>query len=338
MSKAAFVDEAVIQVRGGKGGNGVASFHRTKRQPKGGPDGGDGGAGGSVFAKASSNITTLVDYVYNKNIKADVGKHGSGNRKHGANGKDTYLKFPLGTEIYDEITGNLHASLLTNDQEIILARGGEGGRGNVTFKTSTNRTPKEFTPGEEGEERVFRLSLRLLADVGLIGLPNAGKSSLLNALSNAHSEVDAYPFTTLRPRLGVVDLEDYSQLLVADIPGIVKGASQDVGLGLRFLRHITRAKILLHLVDISSGDLNKIIDTIEEVNTELLASEHKFETKPTILVLTKTDLLDDKQVKKLTKSIQQQYVDIDVFAVSATKNKGLSKLINQANELVKQCV
>lgn len=336
MPRTAFLDEAVLEINGGCGGNGAASFRRTRRQPLGGPDGGNGGSGGSVFARAAFGISSLADYVTRNRLIAKNGAHGSSNRKHGASGSDTWIKLPIGTDIHDDLTGNLHASLLEDGNEVMLARGGQGGRGNVTFKTSTNRSPRETTLGEDGEQRLFRLSLRLLADVGLIGLPNAGKSTLLNAITNSASATGAYPFTTLRPQLGVVELEDYSQLTFTDIPGIIEGAAEGAGLGLRFLRHITRATVLLHLVDCASCDAATVLEQIAEVATELEHSEKgDLMNKPRILLLAKIDLLEEEQVHKLATLVQAQHPTVPVCCASSVTGVGLSAMIEQAAILVR---
>lgn len=334
MARAAFLDEAVLEVHGGRGGNGIASFLRTRRQPKGGPDGGNGGDGGGVYAQATYSLSSLADYVMTLRRVGGKGSHGGNKKKHGARGSDLWLNLPVGTDIHDVVTGNLHATLLEEGDSVALARGGEGGRGNVTFKSSINRTPYEATPGLNGEERSYRLSLRLLADVGLLGLPNAGKSSFINCVSNASSAIGDYPFTTLRPHLGVVAMEDFSQLTIADIPGIIRGASQGAGLGLRFLRHVTRTKVLLHMVDCCTAEAATVLQHIEVVMDELRqAGITKLLDQHHLLVLTKIDLLDDAQVAKLMQVIRQNHPDKKVSCISAHSGFGVKQLLREAAKL-----
>ena len=280
MGRSAFLDETIIEVEGGRGGNGSASFLRTRRQPKGGPDGGNGGDGGDVYAVADGSVNSLYDFITKHKFQAQEGGHGGSKKCHGHDGGDLYLKMPVGTDIRDEVTGALHASLLDAGEQVLLVKGGKGGRGNVTFKSSTNRAPRESTLGSEGDKQVFHLSLRILADVGLVGLPNSGKSTFLNSVSNAHAPIGDYPFTTLKPCLGTIELEDYSQLTIADTPGLVDGASRGVGLGARFLRHVSRSKVLLHFVDASCADAKKILGQQDRLVTEIkLAESWRFAEK-----------------------------------------------------------
>ncbi len=324
----AFLDEAVIEVKGGSGGNGIVSFLRTRRQPRGGPNGGSGGDGGSVYARSDQSLSSLVDYVAPRRYEAGRGNHGKGKLQNGANGDDLWLRMPIGTDIIDEASGDLHVSLSTDGQEALLAKGGIGGRGNYTFKSSTNRAPHEATSGQLGDVRVFRLSLRLLADVGLLGLPNAGKSSFLNAVSNTASPIGAYPFTTLRPHLGVVHLSNYAQLVIADIPGIMHGAAQGVGMGSRFLRHISRTKLLLHMVDCSCGETGQISQQIKTIDQELAqASNAELKHKPQVLVFTKSDLLSKDTLNILQRRYQNNSTYLAVHAISSDTRFGIAKLL-----------
>ncbi len=249
-----FVDEATIEVTAGKGGNGAHSFRREKFIPKGGPDGGDGGRGGTIFAVADRNINTLIDFRYARKHVARNGEQGRGSDQYGAAAPDITLRMPVGTIIYDADTGEEIFDLSTHEQQVVLAAGGEGGLGNLRFKSSVNRAPKQWTPGKEGGHRNLRLELKVLADVGLLGMPNAGKSTLISRISNARPKIADYPFTTLHPNLGVVRTSESRSFVVADIPGLIEGASEGAGLGHLFLRHLARTRILLHLVDVSSHD------------------------------------------------------------------------------------
>ena len=249
-----FIDEAVIEVHAGKGGNGSASFRREKFIPKGGPDGGDGGRGGSIYAVADNNINTLVDYRFSKLHRARNGEGGRGADCYGKSADDIVLRMPVGTVITDFDTGEVVADLAEDGQKAVLAKGGEGGLGNLHFKSSTNRAPRQCTPGKPGEERKLRLELKVLADVGLLGMPNAGKSTFIRAVSAARPKVADYPFTTLAPNLGVVRVDTDRSFVIADIPGLIEGAAEGAGLGHRFLRHLSRNRLLLHLVDIAPYD------------------------------------------------------------------------------------
>ncbi|MBC7203390.1 MAG: GTPase ObgE, partial [Pusillimonas sp.] len=256
-----FVDEATIEVIAGKGGNGSASFRREKFIPKGGPDGGDGGKGGSIIAIADRNINTLVDYRYARLHRARNGENGRGSDQYGAGAPDITLRVPVGTVVYDADTDEQLFDLDHHGEKAVLAAGGEGGRGNIHFKSSINRAPRQFTSGKEGEQRRLRFELKVLADVGLLGLPNAGKSTLISKVSNARPKIADYPFTTLHPNLGVVRTSESRSFVIADIPGLIEGASEGAGLGHLFLRHLSRTRVLLHLVDLSSPDPS--IDPVE---------------------------------------------------------------------------
>ena len=287
-----FIDEAKIYVKAGDGGNGAATFRREKYIPMGGPNGGDGGRGGSIYAVADRNINTLVDYRYTRKFIGKRGENGGGADQYGAGGDDIVLRMPVGTVIYDLNTEEVVADLAEHGQKVLIARGGKGGLGNLHFKSSTNRAPRQKTNGEEGEEFEFRLELRVLADVGLLGLPNAGKSTLIRAISAARPKVADYPFTTLHPNLGVVRVDDERSFVVADVPGLIEGAADGAGLGIRFLKHLQRTRILLHLVDIApiDPDANPVRDA-KAIVGELLKHDPALADKPRWLVLNKLDLI-----------------------------------------------
>jgi len=287
-----FVDEARIEVHAGKGGDGAVSFRREKYVPRGGPDGGDGGRGGSIFARADRNVNTLIDYRYKRIFRADDGRKGQGKQCTGRSAEDVWLRVPVGTQVYDRATNDMIADLTENDQVALLARGGRGGLGNVNFKSSVNRAPRRFTPGEAGENRDLHLELKLLADVGLLGMPNAGKSTFIRAVSSARPKVADYPFTTLAPSLGVVRVDVSRSFVVADIPGLIEGAADGAGLGHQFLRHLARTRLLLHLIDIAP--LDPAVDPVREaraIAAELKRYDPALHRKPRWLVLNKADLL-----------------------------------------------
>jgi GTPase len=285
-----FIDEAVIAVHAGKGGDGSASFRREKFVPRGGPDGGDGGRGGSIIATADRNINTLIDYRYARIFRARNGGPGRGSDCNGRGAEDIMLRVPVGTIIHDADSGEIIADLSRNEQRAVLARGGAGGLGNINFKSSTNRAPRKFTPGKPGESRRLRLELRVLADVGLLGLPNAGKSTLIRAVSAARPKVADYPFTTLSPSLGVVRVDHQRSFVVADIPGLIEGAAEGAGLGHQFLRHLARTQLLLHLVDIASSGADPVTDA-RAIVKELQKYDEALYRKPRWLVMNKADLL-----------------------------------------------
>jgi GTP-binding protein len=285
-----FIDTAEIEVQSGRGGNGIVSFHREKYLPKGGPDGGDGGKGGDVFIVADSRLGTLLDFRYRKQYKAGNGKNGGSNNRTGASGMDCYIRVPLGTLVYSEANEELLGDLIEEGQKVLLAKGGRGGLGNAHFKSPTLRAPRTCTLGEAGEIKTLRLELKLLADVGLVGLPNAGKSTLLSKLSSAKPKIAPYPFTTLIPNLGIVQYKEYSNFTVADIPGLIEGAHSGKGLGDEFLRHIERTRVLVFLIDITSIDLRKDFQTLWN---ELRQYDPGLTEKPHLVILTKVDLLSE---------------------------------------------
>jgi GTP-binding protein len=287
-----FVDEASIKVFAGKGGNGCLSFRREKYVARGGPDGGDGGDGGSVIMRADSALNTMVDYRFQRNYRADSGEGGRGRNCTGAGGEDLILPVPVGTTILDEDTGEMLGDLSTDGQQLVVAQGGFHGLGNTRFKSSTNRAPRQTTPGSEGEHRSLKLELKVLADVGLLGLPNAGKSTFIRAVSAAKPKVADYPFTTLVPNLGVVKVESHRSFVVADIPGLIEGASDGAGLGIRFLKHLTRNRILLHLVDMAPFDGTEPAEAALSIVRELQRFSPALAERERWLVLNKQDLLD----------------------------------------------
>jgi GTP-binding protein len=284
-----FVDHARIQVQGGRGGDGCLSFRREKFVPKGGPDGGDGGNGGSVIFETDPDVATLHSFRFRQHLRARKGEHGRGKNQHGARGEDLIVKVPVGTEVRDE-EAQVLTDLARPGMRWVAARGGKGGRGNARFATSTNRAPTRHDPGEPGEERVLVLELRLLADVGLIGLPNAGKSTLISTISAARPKIADYPFTTLTPHLGVAQAGGYDTFVVADIPGLIEGAHLGAGLGARFLRHVERTRLLVHLVDVAADGRDPVAD-MKAIDRELREAEGDLHLKPQIVAGTKSDLI-----------------------------------------------
>lgn len=320
-----FIDEASIEVRGGHGGNGCVSFRREKYVPYGGPDGGNGGHGGNVIATVDKGLKTLMDFSYRRHFFAGKGSHGEGSNKNGRRGKDVVICLPPGTMINDE-HGNLIADLTEEGQEVTVARGGWGGKGNTKFATSTNRAPTNAEPGQPGEERLIRLELKLLADVALIGLPNAGKSTLINKISAAKAKVADYPFTTTVPNLGVVVLAEGKAFVVADIPGLVEGAHDGKGMGIKFLRHIERASFLVHLIDLSSGDVEQVLKDYKTLKNELEAYSQKLASLPGLAIGNKVDLVTDKG---FLKAVAQSFRKLkeEYFAVSAITGEGVDKVV-----------
>ena len=333
-----FVDEVVIEAHAGNGGNGCVSFRREKFIPFGGPNGGDGGRGGHVIARADVNLNTLVDFRFSKLHRGRNGEHGRGADQYGAGGDDKVLRMPVGTLIYDAETNALIADLVQDGQEIIIARGGQGGLGNLHFKSSVNRAPRESTKGQEGEHRKLRLELKVLADVGLLGMPNAGKSTLIAAVSNARPKIADYPFTTLYPNLGVVRLGPGRSFVIADIPGLIEGAAEGQGLGHQFLRHLQRTKLLLHIVDMAP--VEEGADPVKDVRAivaELKKYDKDLAVKPRWLVLNKLDLLPEGErevaVKNLLRRLRYKG---PVFPISALAREGLDPLLHAIAEHIGQ--
>lgn len=315
-----FVDYVKIHTKSGNGGGGSTHFRREKYIPKGGPDGGDGGRGGHIIVKGNKQLWTLLHLKYNKHIKADHGVHGSGQLKTGAQGKDNYIEVPLGTIAKDAETGEVLFEITEDGEERIIERGGRGGLGNNHFKSPTNQTPRFAQPGESGMEGWKILELKILADVGLVGFPNAGKSTLLSVLSAAKPEIGDYPFTTLRPNLGIVSYRDHRSFVMADIPGIIEGAHEGKGLGLRFLRHIERNSVLLFIIPADSDDIKKeykiLLKELKKYNPELVH-------KTRMLAITKSDMLDELMMKQMAKLLPK---DLPVCFISAVAQTGLSEL------------
>ncbi|TXL68847.1 GTPase ObgE [Zeimonas arvi] len=336
-----FIDEAHIEVIAGDGGNGIVSFRREKFIPKGGPDGGDGGRGGSIWATADRNINTLVDFRYQRRYQARNGERGRGSDQYGAAAEDVELRVPVGTQVIDEDSGELLFDLTRHGERVRLAKGGEGGLGNIHFKSSTNRAPKQCTPGTPGEQRRLKLELKVLADVGLLGMPNAGKSTLIAAISNARPKIADYPFTTLHPNLGVVRVGAGKSFVVADIPGLIEGAAEGAGLGIRFLRHLQRTRLLLHLVDMApvdpgaepARDARAILKELRKYDPDLAA-------RPRWLVLNKIDMIPPEEREARIADFVKRYrgrgrsaIPVErVFAVSGLTREGCEPLCLAVNE------
>jgi GTP-binding protein len=323
-----FVDEVDINVTAGSGGNGCLSFRREKYVPRGGPDGGDGGGGGSVYVTAIATKNTLVDFRYHPDFKARRGQHGQGSNRTGQTGDDLEITVPVGTLVYakDADQNHLLADLAEEGQRVLVARGGRGGRGNARFVSSTNRAPRRTEPGQEGETKQLHLELKLLADVGLVGFPNAGKSTLISRISAARPKIANYPFTTLTPNLGVVSLSGDRSFVVADVPGLIKGAHEGHGLGHQFLRHIERTKILLHLVDVSSASGRDPVEDFETIRDELRRFNPDVAAKPQIVAATKIDALDDpSRLEELRRHVRKKRLPF--VKVSAVSGDGLNELL-----------
>ena len=335
-----FIDEARIQISAGNGGNGVATFRREKYEPEGGPNGGDGGRGGNVYAVADRNLNTLIEFRYTRKFAAPRGENGGSSECYGKGGSDIVLHMPVGTVITDSNSGEIVADLATDGQRILIAKGGKGGLGNIHFKSSTNRAPRQCTKGEPGEERELRLELRVLADVGLLGLPNAGKSTFIRAVSAARPKVADYPFTTMHPNLGVVRVSENKSFVIADIPGLIEGAAEGAGLGIRFLKHLARTRVLLHIVDLAPldpeadpvHDARAIVGELEKYSPELAA-------KPRWLVLNKLDLIpEEERAQRITDFLAAYGADSESrhFAVSAISGDGCRPIIFALQEALEK--
>ena len=321
-----FIDEAIIHVKAGDGGNGCLSFRREKYVPRGGPDGGDGGNGGSCIVHARTGLTTLMDVRYRKEFKADCGTNGMGKKMFGKRGDDAVIVVPVGTLIKDAASGKVLADMTRSEEEFVAAKGGRGGRGNARFATSTNQAPRKAEEGKPGEEKTIKLELKLLADVGLIGFPNAGKSTLISAISNARPKIADYPFTTKVPHLGVVELGDERSFVVADIPGLIEGANKGAGMGIQFLKHIERTKVLLHLIDLADPSHPDPLEAYKILRAELKAFSPDLLKNPEIIVLTKIDLpVVEENTAKMKRAFSK--MKKEVFAVSAAKREGLKPLL-----------
>lgn len=322
-----FIDRAKIKVKAGDGGNGVTAFRREKFVPRGGPSGGDGGRGGDVWLQSDEGVNTLLHLRYNPEHKAERGRHGEGSNRHGKDGSDITINVPVGTQVLDADSQDVLFDFTEDGQRFLAAKGGKGGWGNAHFTTPTRRAPKFHYQGRPGEERELQLELKLIADVGLVGFPNAGKSTLISVISAAKPKIADYPFTTLEPNLGVVDLGNYKSFVVADIPGLIEGASGGAGLGDRFLRHIERTKLILHLVDVSSLSGRLPVEDYEIINRELANYGHNLAERPQIVVASKTDVLDEPE--RLAALQRQAEADGKEFmAISSITKRGIKELIN----------
>ncbi len=326
-----FLDQCKVYIRSGNGGGGAVSFRREKYIEYGGPDGGDGGNGGSIWMEAVEGLNTLIDYRYQQHFKADTGIHGMGRNRHGANGEDIVLKVPVGTQVLEEDKETLIIDLDTAGQKILLAKGGNGGWGNDRFKGPINQAPYHANPGQEGEEKLIWLRLKLIADVGLAGLPNAGKSTFLAAASAAKPKIADYPFTTLAPNLGIVDLSSEERFVMADIPGLIEGASEGAGLGVRFLGHVERTAVLIHLVDCTQTD---VVQAWQTVRTELEAYAEELGDKVEIVALSKIDALDPDTLEMQREALAEA-VGHPVRLVSGVSGQGVKELLREAYSLVR---
>ncbi len=316
-----FLDQVKIYVKAGDGGNGSPSFRREKFIEYGGPDGGDGGNGGSIILKAEKNLNTLIDYRYQQHHKAKRGNDGAGQNRTGKSGENLVLKVPLGTQVFEEDNKTLIYDFIKVTEEFVVASGGKGGLGNTRFKSSTNRAPRKFTKGTKGEEFTIWLQLKTIADIGIIGLPNAGKSSLLAAITNANPKIANYQFTTLNPNLGVASY-DNKEVTIADIPGLIEGAHKGTGLGTQFLKHVERCKSLLHMIDITNKDLKK---SYLQVKNELKNYNPKLHKKKEIIVLNKADLINQKDIKKIVKNFSKN-IKSEIIILSTLKRKSISEI------------
>ncbi|MSQ93060.1 MAG: GTPase ObgE [Gemmataceae bacterium] len=329
-----FVDRVTIFVKGGDGGRGCSSFRREKYVPKGGPDGGDGGDGANIIIRAVAGTDSLADIVNRKHWRAPGGSPGTGAQKTGRTAKDIVIAVPPGTIIYDRERGNILRDLTTAGDEVVVSKGGRGGRGNKYFATSTNRTPREFEPGEPGEERWLVLELKVIADAGLVGLPNAGKSTLLSRLSQAHPEIADYPFTTKHPNLGVVHSGGERVFVLADLPGLIEGAHSGVGLGHEFLRHVERTRVLVHLIEPMPLDGSDPVHNFRMVQRELELYRHELTDKPEVVAMSKCELTDSDEVRaRLERELGRE-----VLAISAVTGQGLAQLVGRVAQLLLQPV
>jgi GTP-binding protein len=329
-----FIDRAKIHVKAGDGGNGVTAFRREKFVPRGGPSGGDGGVGGDVWIEADEGLNTLLHLRYNPEHKAERGRHGEGSNRFGKDGESLTIKVPVGTQVFDAHSNELLFDFTEPEQRYLAANGGKGGWGNAHFATPTKRAPKYHYNGRPGQERDLQLELKLIADVALVGLPNAGKSTLISVISAAKPKIADYPFTTLEPNLGVVDMGDFNTFVVADIPGLIEGASEGAGLGDRFLRHIERTKLILHLVDVSSSGNENVVEAYKTINRELRKYDKRLAERPQIVVATKTDAVDDAQrIAQLKNAASND--NRELFEISSASGKGVKQLVSHVASLLR---
>jgi GTP-binding protein len=330
-----FIDRAKIRVKAGDGGNGVTAFRREKFVPRGGPSGGDGGVGGSVWLVADEGLNTLLHLRYNPEHKAERGRHGEGSNRSGKDGQDAVVRVPVGTQVFDAESNELLFDFIKPGQRYLAAKGGKGGWGNAHFATPTKQAPKYHYNGRPGEERELQLELKLIADVALVGYPNAGKSTLISVISAARPKIADYPFTTLEPNLGVVDMGDFNTFVVADIPGLIEGASEGAGLGDRFLRHIERTKLILHLVDVSSFSGRDPAEDYDVINRELANYSEDLAARPQIVIATKIDSLDEpERLERLRQAAE--HAGSEFLAVSAVTGVGVDELVSRVSTLLKR--
>ena len=329
-----FTDYAKIIIKSGKGGDGAVTFRREKYVAAGGPDGGDGGRGGSIYFKVDPDANTLIDFRYNKKFKAQNGENGSGGNKYGKSGEDLYINVPIGTIIKDAETGKVVADLSQEGQEELVLKGGRGGKGNSHFATATRQVPRFAQAGEEGEEKEVILELKLLADVGLLGFPNVGKSTFLSVVTDAKPKIANYHFTTIEPNLGVVKTKSGDSFVIADIPGIIEGASEGVGLGIQFLRHVERTRLLLHVIDVSGIEGRDPVQDFYTINEELKSYSEKLSTRKQIIVANKIDIMqDDTNLKALEKLVEKE--GLEIYKISGVTGEGVPELLNKVSETLK---
>lgn len=327
-----FVDEAKIYLQAGDGGDGCMSFRRESYVPRGGPNGGNGGNGGSIIFEGRKELSTLMDFRYNRHFRGKRGDHGRGSSQHGKGADDIVLPVPLGTQIYDNDTGDLLADITEEGQRFVAAKGGKGGRGNENFKSSIKQAPSFAQPGEEGEERNVRLELKVMADVGLIGFPNAGKSTFLSTISNARPEVAGYPFTTKTPCLGVVPLQDYKSFVVADLPGLIEGAHEGKGMGDVFLKHCERTRVYLHLVSLAPDEIEDPMERFAKIENELVSYDPQFRTKKHLILLTKIELISDEEVAEWVQKFEKE--GQKAFPISSVARLNIDSVILEVAKLL----
>lgn len=332
-----FVDQTKIEVQAGKGGDGMVAFRHEKYVPNGGPAGGDGGRGGSIIFVADTGLRTLMDFRYRRKFKADNGENGRIKSQYGRGAKDLYLKVPVGTTVYDFDTGEVIGDLVENKQELVVAHGGRGGRGNIHFANSVNTAPEIAENGEPGEDRVLRLELKMLADVGLVGFPSVGKSTLLSVVTKAKPKIAAYSFTTLTPNLGMVILPDGRDFSMADLPGLIEGASQGVGLGIQFLRHIERTKVILHLVSMDPNNGREALEDYKTIRKELASYDADLSDKRELIVATQMDIPGaDEKLAEFKKALEKDGINEPVYAISSVTHKGVETLMQNTADLVEE--